>query len=114
MSKHRRSWPIVAILVLCSAAVGEAIAQNSRSEIGGSMVSERFFFESVDVSDRNAVMQWARELCNGLDVAETAATFDIPPTREAVAGELMKSLPTSVQADAVQVCVKHLAEGTEL
>jgi hypothetical protein len=77
------------------------------------MTSEEFFIRGVNLDDREAVMRWAGELCNGLDVAETAATFGIPPTREAVALELMKSLPPSVHADAVQVCVEHLATRVE-
>lgn len=97
------------VIILCGVLTGKAISQRFPSEAGGDMASEEFFIEGVDTGDSNAVMQWASNLCDGLDVTDTAATLDVSPTAEAVARRLMQTLPSSVQTDAVQVCMNHLA-----
>jgi hypothetical protein len=64
--------------------------------------------EFIDLSDANAVRQWAQEMCKGLKLDEIAQELDIEPTVEAVTRRLTSDLPEPAEAIARKTCEAEL------
>lgn len=59
---------------------------------------------SVDVRDHDAVAEWAKEFCTGLDMHEIATILGTDADARSIAEAVTKSLPDGARQVARRVC----------
>jgi hypothetical protein len=64
--------------------------------------------QNVDENDLQAVLDWARGICNGVTVEEAATLLNTGRTIDAVVGSLTDRLPDGTRDAAAQVCEEGL------
>ncbi len=74
--------------------------------------SGRIIVRSVELSDHDAVLEWARGICRGVSVEEIADTSSIEPTTDAAVQALVGNLPDGAsdqtRKEAARVCAIEL------
>ena len=98
----------VVALTLPVGLISPAMGFSLRNESESKMSKDDFFFESVDVNDRRAVLQWADELCRELSLEDAASALRVEANEEAVIKKLTGFLPLSTRGEAARVCSELL------
>lgn len=103
-------WILLIAVTSCVAALVLFVYQGYDSSAVGrdEPKAETVYVEPLDVSDGEAVLRWARNVCEGVRVSDAARYLGIEADLEGVVEVLTESIPEPVRQDAIRVCQRHL------
>ncbi len=100
------------MLVVVWLLMSSDFATNSGAGSDKQLQSGEIVVKNVDLSDRDAVLRWARGICRGVSVEEIADAESIEPTTAAavqvLVGNLPEETPDQTRKEAAQVCANEL------
>jgi hypothetical protein len=109
MSKRLEvKWPLkcgIGVALLLAATLG-ALGQLDKSSSEVPVAQPRIGI--VDLTDPQAVAEWAAGMCRGLSVAQAASLFGVEPQLSTVVDNVAQSVPPEMRDIAADACESEL------